>query len=159
MPSSTKYHRAISVIGFAGRSSCSVRRPLSALPCVPSFLWRAAYEEGPSPTLLVVCSIPSFVSPAWRFLAAAYGWVIRQANPTSPLGVGGLANFVFSLPKPPPSPARGRGLPLPLPPPLGLGWGGQSGQSVQDGPRWLQEGLREPKMASKMPKVGQDGSR
>ena len=31
-------------------------------------------------------------------------------NPTSPLGVGGLANFVFSLPKPPPFPARGRGL-------------------------------------------------
>ena len=44
------------------------------------------------------------------------------------------------------------------PPPLpGLFWGGfASGQGVQDGPRWLQEGLRCSKMASKM---AQDSAR
>ena len=49
--------------------------------------------------------------------------------------------------------ACGRGGSLdPSPYPLPWVWtgGGASGQSVQDGPRWLQEGLREPKMASKM---------
>ena len=39
-------------------------------------------------------------------------------------------------PPPTPSPGPGRG-------------GGARRQIVQDGPRWLQEGLREPKMASK----------
>eukprot|EP00959_Pyramimonas_sp_CCMP1952_P311205 6512883-Pyramimonas_sp.AAC.1 len=43
-------------------------------------------------------------------------------NPTSPLGAGGLGRFPF---QPPASP-------------------------VHDGPRWLQEGLRERKMASKL---------
>ena len=34
----------------------------------------------------------------------------ERRNPTSPLGVGGLAICVFSLPKTPPSPARGKGV-------------------------------------------------
>ena len=55
--------------------------------------------------------------------------------------------------------ACGRGGKLdPSPYPLPWTWTGgfARGWSVQDGPRWLQEGLREPKMASKM---AQDSSR
>ena len=55
--------------------------------------------------------------------------------------------------------ACGRGGKLdPSPYPLPWTWTGRfaSGQSVQDGPRWLQEGLGEPKMASK---IAQDSSR
>ena len=55
------------------------------------------------------------------------------------MGVSETAcGLVDSLTPPPtPSPGSGRG-------------GVASGQSVQDGPKLLQEGLREPKIASKM---------
>ena len=39
-------------------------------------------------------------------------WPDPPLNPTSAVGVGGLTNFVFSLPTLPPPPARGMGLPL-----------------------------------------------
>ena len=70
-------------------------------------------------------------------------------NPTSPLGAGGLTISFFPLPKTL-LPLRGGVCPYPCP--LPWAWtGGAAGRwSVQDGPRWLQEGLREPKMISKM---------
>ena len=52
----------------------------------------------------------------------------------------------FPLPKTP-LPLSGRGLRLPLPPPLDLDGGFRE---RSEGPRWLQEGLREPKIASKI---------
>ena len=50
------------------------------------------------------------------------------------------------------TPCEQRGGLDPSPYPLPWTWtgGAASGQSAQDGPRWLQEGLGEPKMTSKM---------
>jgi len=78
--------------------------------------------------------------------------VTRRQNPTSPLGGGGLGRFLFQLDSfsNPLLPLRGGVYPSPYP--LPWTWtGGAAGRwSAQDGPRWLQEGLREPKMASKI---------
>ena len=67
-----------------------------------------------------------------------YGYVHVYANPTSPLGREWLSEIPFPTPF----------LPYPLP----WTWtGGAAGrQSAQDGLDWLQAGLSEPKMASKM---------
>ena len=63
-------------------------------------------------------------------------------NPTSPLGVGGLRSFLFHLPFFP----FGEGF---TPPPNPLPWtwtgGAATDWSVQDGPRWLQEGPESPR--------------
>ena len=98
-----------------------------------------------------------FFTQDWLELACHSVFVTIRSlvrNPTSPLGDRWSSDV--SLPSvktsntTPSSPARGRGLPLPLPPPLGLGGGAARRSSVQDGPRWLQECLREPKISSKM---------
>ena len=72
------------------------------------------------------------------------GQGLGGANPTSPLGAGGLGRFLF---QPPAFPCSGG-----LPPPPPCVWTGFPAmcQRVLFGPRWLQEGLRERKMASKM---------
>ena len=68
-------------------------------------------------------------------------------SPASPLGVGGLERCFFHLPLFP----FGEGFPLP-PYPLSWTWTGRFArcEGVLFGSRWLQEGLREPKMTSKM---------
>ena len=70
----------------------------------------------------------------------------RRYNPASPLGAGGLTISFFLLPRAPSSPS-GRGYPCPYPLPWTWTGGAASGQSVQDGPRQLQEErFSEPKM-------------
>ena len=72
----------------------------------------------------------------------------RDNNPNSPLGVGGLTSFVFSLSTTRPTPARGRGLPLPLPCPLGPGGGAprpvRASKMAQDGAKRASESPRCP---------------
>ena len=67
-----------------------------------------------------------------------YGYVHVYANPTSPLGREWLSEIPFPTPF------------FPLIPPLDLDGGAAGRQSAQDGLDWLQAGLSEPKMASKM---------
>ena len=71
----------------------------------------------------------------------------ESGSPTSPLG----RRWFRAFPLPTPFFPFGEGFPPP-PYPLPWTWTGPVAThwSVQDGPRWLQEGLREPKMASKI---------
>ena len=72
-------------------------------------------------------------------------------SPTSPLG----RRWFRSFPLPTPFFPFGEGFTPPPTPSPGPGRGGAaSGQSVQDGPRWLQEGLRDPKTTSKTAQYG-----
>eukprot|EP00959_Pyramimonas_sp_CCMP1952_P472136 9499557-Pyramimonas_sp.AAC.1 len=85
-----------------------------------------------------------------QFTTMARPWTCTCDLCTFPLGVGGLTNVVFSRSATPPAPARGRVCPSPIAPPLGLG-GWVTG--APEPPRWpkaAKEGLRDPKMASKM---------
>ena len=73
----------------------------------------------------------------------------RTANPTSPLGREWFRSPIFPFSNPL-FPHRGRVYPSPYPLPWTWREGSASGQGSLFGPRWLQEGLREPKIASKI---------
>ena len=83
--------------------------------------------------------------------AAPRGPVPNTYDPVPPafLGREWLRSHPFPFFQPPSSPS-GRGLPLPRPLPLDLDGGFARWQRALFGPRWLQEGLREPKIASKI---------